>query len=316
MAETLSGIAFAIGSAIANGSFSVLSKIGPVTRAQVSPYVFNFWAADAVAWSGIVASLFLQPEFNAVGLLSGILFVVAIGSSFVAISLTGSVAVATGIWCGVAMCTSFFSGILTGERLNPYLSAAALVLMIYSVYRISRTSQISHREAAASETLESQELLDTVADRSTAAAGIASAVVAGVAGGLILFPMKFIPAELQGLPYMLSMSFGVFLAMPLCLMMQYAFPLGLSGAQQFRVAWVPGTFSGMIWNFGNACSIVATQHVGLAVAYPIMQCGLFVAAIWGIALFDEMKGIRIRFMMDSTLLICGVCLLGLARQFA
>lgn len=36
MSEALAGLFFAVGSAIANGSFSVLSKIGPVTHAQVS----------------------------------------------------------------------------------------------------------------------------------------------------------------------------------------------------------------------------------------------------------------------------------------
>lgn len=78
-----------------------------------------------------------------IGLISGALFVVAVGSSFVAISLLGSVATATGIWCGVAMCTSYFSGILTGENLNQYLSTLALLIMMCSVYRLSKTTQLS-----------------------------------------------------------------------------------------------------------------------------------------------------------------------------
>lgn len=57
-------------------------------------------------------------------------------------------------------------------------------------------------------------------------------------------------------------------------------------------------------------------QVGLAVAYPIMQCGLFIAAIWGISLFDEMRGVRLRFVLDSILLISGVFLLGLSYQIA
>lgn len=83
-------------------------------------------------------------DFNVIGVISGLLFVLATGCSFVAISLIGSVAIATGMWCGVAMCTSYFSGVLAGECLNAYLSLPALVLMIYSVYRISCTSQASH----------------------------------------------------------------------------------------------------------------------------------------------------------------------------
>lgn len=81
--------------------------------------------------------------FTPVGLISGVLFVVAVGCSFVAISLLGSVGTATGIWCGIAMCTSYFSGILTGESLNQYLSTFALVVMIFSVYRLSETTKLS-----------------------------------------------------------------------------------------------------------------------------------------------------------------------------
>ena len=43
---------------------------------------------------------------------------------------------------------------------------------------------------------------------------------------------------------------------------------------------------------GNLCSILATKDpsVGLSIAYPIMQCGLFVGGLWGICLFKELKG--------------------------
>jgi glucose uptake protein GlcU len=57
------------------------------------------------------------------------------------------------------------------------------------------------------------------------------------------------------------------------------------------VASVPGMISGAIWNVGNICSVIAVRDpgVGLAIAYPIMQCGLFVAGLWGIILFAELK---------------------------
>lgn len=43
---------------------------------------------------------------------------------------------------------------------------------------------------------------------------------------------------------------------------------------------------------GNAASILAVSDptVGLAVAYPIMQCGLAVAGLWGVLLFREITG--------------------------
>ncbi len=46
------------------------------------------------------------------------------------------------------------------------------------------------------------------ADVRTAAAGLVSAVVAGVFGGLVLAPMKYAPSDQQGLPYVGSMGPG------------------------------------------------------------------------------------------------------------
>lgn len=84
-----------------------------------------------------------MQEIIPIGFLSGFLFVVATGSSFVAVSRLGSVAVATGIWSGTAMCTSFFSGLILGERLNLGLSNTAIAFMLFSVYRLSQTARLS-----------------------------------------------------------------------------------------------------------------------------------------------------------------------------
>lgn len=47
----------------------------------------------------------------------------------------------------------------------------------------------------------------------------------------------------------------------------------------------------MFVQVGNICSILATKDpsVGLSIAYPVMQCGLAVAGLWGICLFGEMR---------------------------
>lgn len=108
---------------------------------------------------------------------------------------------------------------------------------------------------------EGREMLEVTDSFGGSAAGLLAAMFAGVAGGLILFPMKFVPQANQGLPYVLSMSIGVLTATPLCFLMQRLYPLGLSGKQQFRVAAAPGAVSGVIWNFGNICSIIATEKV-------------------------------------------------------
>ena len=47
----------------------------------------------------------------------------------------------------------------------------------------------------------------------------------------------------------------------------------------------------ILLQIGNITSIMATKDpsVGLSIAYPIMQCGLFVGGLWGICLFGELR---------------------------
>jgi multidrug transporter EmrE-like cation transporter len=77
-------------------------------------------------------------DFTALGLLSGAMFVAAIGCSFLAVQLLDSVAVATGIWCGVAMVASFCFGVLSGDHVSDVaLATLALVLMVTSIVGIT-----------------------------------------------------------------------------------------------------------------------------------------------------------------------------------
>jgi hypothetical protein len=47
-----------------------------------------------------------------------------------------------------------------------------------------------------------------------------------------------------------------------------------------------------------------------------MQAGLFVAALWGIVLFNELPGqkSRLRFLVDGSIVVLGVLLLGLSLK--
>ena len=81
-------------------------------------------------------------------------------------------------------------------------------------------------------------------------------------------------------------------------------------------AGLPGIVSGAIWNAGNICSIVATNdpHVGLAIAYPIMQCGLLVAGLWGIFAFRELQGQAISvYAVSAVVVVTGASMLSLSK---
>jgi len=93
---------------------------------------------------------------------------------------------------------------------------------------------------------------------------------------------------------------------------------------------------------GNVLSLLATESVGIAIAYPIFQCGLFVAGVgdfchprhlcrqalndiqritpdtlfqvWGIMLFDEIERQAIpAYLLSGVALIAGACFLGLSK---
>jgi hypothetical protein len=74
------------------------------------------------------------------GLISGLLFVLANLSSYVAINLLDNVAAATGLWCGFAIVVSFVVGALTeGIHHSILLAIAAIGLMLLGVSGITHT---------------------------------------------------------------------------------------------------------------------------------------------------------------------------------
>jgi glucose uptake protein GlcU len=65
---------------------------------------------------------------------------------------------------------------------------------------------------------------------------------------------------------------------------------------------------------GNILSILATERVGVAVAYPLFQCGLLVAGMWGILLFEELERPCIpAYLLSGLALILGATFLALAK---
>ena len=66
----------------------------------------------------------------------------------------------------------------------------------------------------------------------------------------------------------------------------------------------------------SAAQVWLAVQVGLAVAYPIMQAGLFVAGAWGMLAFGELPLTkqRIRFCVCGALLILGAAGLSYAMR--
>ena len=142
--------------------------------------------------------------------------------------------------------------------------------------------------------------------------GCLFAVGVAVFGSAILVPQSFVPESKNGLAFVLSFGIGTLVVSPVV----FVIALALRGETQLppmhiRETLGPGMFSGFIWNCGNVCTIIAIPKLGYAVAYPILQCALFFAALWGIFAFDEVKGcwtVSTVFASGAVIIAGAVCL--------
>ena len=55
---------------------------------------------------------------------------------------------------------------------------------------------------------------------------------------------------------------------------------------------LPAVLSGLLWGIAEICWFVANQNLGFAIAFPLITSGPgFIGALWGIFMFDEIKGV-------------------------
>lgn len=329
------GITLAVISAIFNGSFTILFKTTHMVNLSINPIIFQLY----VSWGVFLSSWFVLPfvlnenkesfldSFSAMGIIAGGLFVLAISASFQAIDYVG-VAVAQGIWGGIAMVISYIWGtFLFGEiPSNIGLSVFALCLLVTGVLFIAFCEMLGRskifslprtlfRRTSDSE-LETELLISNEISVASAAAietsdyitGILWACCVGIFGGSILAPLHYVPE--QGLIFLPSFGIGALLTSPIVLLLQIACT-GEVPDFHWKDALVTGMISGFIYNTGNALSIIAITSIGYGIAYPILQCAVLVSGLWGIFLFKEITygpAICVFFTGGFTLLLGGILL--------
>ncbi|KAL3678095.1 hypothetical protein R1sor_021051 [Riccia sorocarpa] len=295
------GVAIAVGTflallaAAANGSFTIFMKTNAVRRARVDPLVFTFWACVGIVLSSLLSLIKYKFVFSIYGVISGLLFVLFAVNSFRAVRLIG-VSVGTGIWSGTGVLVSFVAGIWLDPQGGLRSTMWALIGIIVIMLGVVGVAYAGHlgRVATAQE-----ESLETLLQRQPApgeiggtfSTGLFTAIFAGIVGGLIMIPMTREKPYLQGIPFLPSFAIGVAVFTPIVLMVPYVtraerqWPNLAPGA-----AALPGIVAGIVWNIGNVLSIIAITQISYSVAYPIFQCGIFVAGLWGTFLFEEISG--------------------------
>lgn len=347
----LVGYIAAVLSAVFNGSFTSPYKIERVAKFNLHPILFTQYVSIGAFLSSLLVIPFLPYNkyvtkfddddvddrvatdfvFSWLGLIAGALLVVALGASFLAIEKIG-VALAQGTFGGTAIIVSYVWGtVIFGESpSNVALSVCGLLLLITGVLCIALTKNITAKFIPESKSSSEEYLLGTtdpemrISESKPAGdpevevtadgqiIGIAWAILVGFSGGSILAPSHYTQPEEGGLAFIPSFGFGAMLASPLLTLCWFG--LYEKKAPEWNLQCLPvGIFSGTLWNISNALAVVAIPELGYGVAYPILQCALFIAGIWGIVLFDEIKGKEIvMFFLSGVVLIAGAVMIAVA----
>jgi glucose uptake protein GlcU len=310
------GTLLAILSAVANGSFSVFSKTNSVQRANVDPLVFNFWACLGVVISSLLVLVKEKFVFEIFGLLSGLFLVLSLVNAFRVVRLIG-VSVGFAIWAGVAVVVSFLAGELVEPQgvSNRLLATIAIAIIIVGIVALAWSGHLGRLNSGQEERLES--LLQSEQGESEPMknfmSGIFIAIITGIFGGLILIPETLAHEGAKGIAFLPSFGIGVAIFTPIITAIPFVTgPQWPNFAVQATI--LPGIASGVVWNIGNVLSLLAINYLGYSIAYPIFQCGIFIAGIWGMLLFNEIIGNAVfAYWGSGIVILAGIIVLSIAR---
>jgi len=335
------GYACAIGSALCNGSFAAVSKFAAVQKHPVHPIIFNLYVCVGVCLSSFLAFPFLQWNesfdkegdgtvfvYEPLGVLAGLLLVLAFTFSFLAIPLVG-LSIGQGVWGGTAIIVSVLWGIIAFSNTVDSVigTVGAMVLLLLGVAGIAFCGEIAKcftaqndevakdlldYESGSGEVYEAMDGEKGATQSSVFVRGMLFAATVGCAGGSILVPMHYVDAEGQGLVFVPSFGIGVGICSPVVTVLYFLIMREPLLSQELHLMQVLpyGILAGSIWNVGNVLSIPAISRIGYSVAYPLMQCALLVSGLWGIFAFKEIKGAAVWiFFVASAVLLGGAAIL-------
>jgi drug/metabolite transporter (DMT)-like permease len=134
------------------------------------------------------------------------------------------------------------------------------------------------------------EPLDAGRLRRLQALGLFSGLVAGAWLGAAEAPTKLVTLGLSPVVVSLAMVIGVFLA-------RWSLPALIQGTSYIGadlrqaphlIVWA--VLAGCLWAVANTLTIFAVRDVGLSIAFPLWNSNSLLGILWGILLFQELRG--------------------------
>eukprot|EP00899_Mesostigma_viride_P017118 jgi/Mesvir1/25407/Mv01441-RA.1 len=352
MSNVLIGGIAVLGSILFFGSFGVPIKSPAVIAAKVDPIVYQAYKTFACFATCWLVLIYTDLKFTKWGFVGAAIWVVNGTCAIVAIRWAG-LSVAQSLWSGLSIFVSFLWGayVFAEPIVDMPLTLLALAFMAAGMagLAIAASSKPRQRSPHDGDSLLRREL-DSSGDekghpaggkRGAAlrkleegkpllrdsfgkqadkdhrfAQGLALAAYVGVANGSFMTPLKYANTEVKGVEYLVSFGVGAFVVTAV-LLLAYFTGLRMMGRPvpdfQFRVAAKPALTTGLLWSVGNFCSIYATQYLGMAVGWPLVQCQLLVSGLWGIFYYEEVTGSRAiaLFFLSALVVLAGVVMLSI-----
>ena len=146
--------------------------------------------------------------------------------------------------------------------------------------------------------------------------GVLCGIAAGAWLGAAEAPTKLVTAGLSPYTISLCMVAGVFVA-------RWTFPTLLRGtayvfedlrARPHLIVWA--ILAGSLWAAANTLTVFAIRDVGLTIAFPLWNANCLVGLLWGVLLFNELRGASaknwMKVVLGSLAIVGGATMLGLS----
>lgn len=317
--ENLYGYLSVIGANIFFGSFGVPIKSESITRLNVDPVVFQTYKTIAVFVTSWLILTYNEFYFTWWGFVGASMWVPNGCLTVIIIRYVG-LGTGQGIWSGLTVWVSFIWGATAlNEEVNSLpLSLLALLTLVAGIVGVAFISDVKKNKPEPTEKgndvkdnekdeykvieinkSEKDEIIIPVhpgvdnTSRRKFVIGIILAVYVGFSNGSLLVPLSYAPPESQGINYTISFAIGALCFNAVLLVGYFIFCYFVYRqvpAFHVKNAAIPALCSGLFWAIGNFCSIYATLYLGQTIGYPLVQCSLLIAGLWGIFYFKEIQG--------------------------
>ncbi|XP_059820916.1 transmembrane protein 144b isoform X1 [Hypanus sabinus] len=300
------------------------SNFVPVKKYDTGDGLFFQWILCAGIWIvSLIVNLILKcPKFWPLAMLGG--FVWATGNiTVVPILKTIGLGLGLLIWAAFNLLMGWASsrfgwfGIDPEEVAKPYLNytGAALAFLSAIIYFFVKSDVSSPNASESTRLIDSNinadeesmstdaSWVDKLSPLKKRLVGSCLAVIAGLLYGSSFVPVIYIKnhalknetkyknASQFDLDYVFAHFSGIFLTSTVYFVIYCA--LMKNKPKVYPKVILPGFVSGVMWAIANCCWFLANNFLSAVVSFPIITAVPgFIAALWGVIVFKEIKGMR------------------------